>query len=168
MCCRCRPSTNSPNTQIAPRISMINGVSQVQVMGPAEVRSTGPDRSRQAYRQANRVERHRYRVESMKWNINTPLGTSVRAQDGMQHLRQRPVPDERGAIQGALPSPTSAGDRCIWKKMSHNVIDSVQDDKQASWFPTHEGTDRQGGDLGAKRTVTLGACCGSRVPIRST
>ena len=50
--CRCRCSTTTPETMIAPRISMVSGVSQVQVQGASEVRGARAGRSRQAARAA--------------------------------------------------------------------------------------------------------------------
>ncbi len=53
-------------TQIAPRISMINGVSPGAGAGAAEIRGARADRSGQTDGQAHRAERNRYGVKSVE------------------------------------------------------------------------------------------------------
>ena len=65
-------------TMIAPRISMVNGVSQVQVQGAAEVRRARAGRSGQAPRAGHRHQRDRSGAAELERQHRRPASCSVR------------------------------------------------------------------------------------------
>jgi hydrophobic/amphiphilic exporter-1 (mainly G- bacteria), HAE1 family len=134
-------------TQIAPRIAMINGVSQVQVMGQQKfaVRvQIDPDKLT-----AKRIGLNDIDTALNQWNINTPLGTLYGPKMEYNIYANGQL---MNAAQFKRLTVAYVGGRPVYLQDVANVIDSVQDDKQASWIYT-KGAD--GRDLGAKRTVTL-------------
>ncbi len=134
-------------TQIAPRIAMINGVSQVQVQGQQKyaVRvQIDPDKLTGKKIGLNDVD-----TALNQWNINTPLGTLYGPKMEYNIYANGQL---MNAAQFKHLTVAYVGGRPVYLQDVANVIDSVQDDKQASWIYT-KGAD--GKDLGAKRTVTL-------------
>jgi len=134
-------------TQIAPRISMINGVSQVQVQGQQKyaVRvQIDPDKLT-----AKRIGLNDIDTALNQWNINEPLGTLYGPKMEYNIYANGQL---MNAAQFKHLTVAYVGGRPVYLQDVANVIDSVQDDKQASWIYT-KGTD--GKDLAPKRTVTL-------------
>src|SRR5579863_1529502 len=134
-------------TQVAPRISMINGVSQVQVMGQQKyaVRvQIDPDKLT-----AKRIGLNDIDTALNQWNINTPLGTlyGPRIEYNIYANGQLMNAEEYRHL-----TVSYLNGRPVYLQDVARVIDSVQDDKQASWIYTK---DSRGKDLGAKRAVTL-------------
>src|ERR1700720_3975817 len=124
-------------TRIAQRISMINGVAQVQVLGAQKYAvHVQVDPHALAARQIgiNEVE-----TALRNWNVNLPTGTIIGPQRAftlqatgqlMSAAQYRPL-----IVAYRNGSPVRLEDL-------GNVIDSVEDDKTASWFYTPEGTQR--------------------------
>ncbi len=134
-------------TQIAPRIAMINGVSQVQVQGQQKyaVRvQIDPDKLAAKHIGLNEVN-----AALNQWNVNTPLGTlyGPRIEYNIYANGQLMNADQFKKL-----IITRVGDRLVHLEDVANVIDSVQDDKQASWLYTR---DEKTGRLTASRAVTL-------------
>ncbi len=134
-------------TQIAPRIAMINGVSQVQVQGQQKyaVRvQIDPDKLTAKHIGLNEVD-----AALNQWNVNTPLGTLYGP-----HMEYNIYANGQlmNAAQFKKLIITRSGDRLVHLEDIANVIDSVQDDKQASWLYTR---DEKTGRLTASRAVTL-------------
>ena len=134
-------------TQIAPRIAMINGVSQVQVQGQQKyaVRvQIDPDKLAAKNIGLNEVDQ-----ALNQWNVNTPLGTlyGPRMEYNIYANGQLMNAEEFKKLIIAR-----VGDRLVHLEDVANVIDSVQDDKQASWLYTR---DEKTGRLSASRAVTL-------------
>ena len=134
-------------TQIAPRIAMINGVSQVQVQGQQKyaVRvQIDPDKLA-----AKRIGLNEIDAALNQGNVNTPLGTlygprieyNIYANGQLFNAEQF----KKLIISFANGRPVHLEDVA-------RVIDSVQDDKQASWLYTR---DEKTGKLTASRAVTL-------------
>jgi hydrophobic/amphiphilic exporter-1 (mainly G- bacteria), HAE1 family len=134
-------------TQVAPRIAMINGVSQVQVQGQQKfaVRvQIDPDAMA-----AKKIGLNDIDTALNQWNINSPLGTlyGPRTEYNIYANGQLMNAEEYKHLTVAY-----VGGRPVYLQDVARVIDSVQDDKQASWIYTK---DSQGRDMGAKRAVTL-------------
>ncbi len=134
-------------TQVAPRIAMINGVSQVQVQGQQKyaVRvQIDPDKLA-----AKGVGLDQVDAALNQWNINTPLGT-------LYGPRIEYNIYANGQLMNAAEFKrliiSYNGGRAIYLQDIANVIDSVQDDKQASWLYVK---DEKTGKLTGSRAVTL-------------
>ena len=124
-------------TRIAQRISMVSGVAQVQVLGAQKYAVHAQvDPHMLASRQIgiNEVE------SSLRgWNVNLPTGSII-------------GPQRAFTLQASGQLMSAAQYRSLivaYRKGSPvrleelgNVIDSVEDDKTASWFSTQEGTQR--------------------------
>jgi hydrophobic/amphiphilic exporter-1 (mainly G- bacteria), HAE1 family len=134
-------------TRIAPRISMINGVAQVQVQGQQKyaVRvQVDPDKLA-----AKRIGFNQIDTALNQWNVNTPLGTlygdrvayNIYANGQLMNAAQF-----RTLVVG-----TFAG-RPVHLEDVARVIDSVQDDKNAAWLYTRDDAGRSR----SQRAVTLG------------
>jgi hydrophobic/amphiphilic exporter-1 (mainly G- bacteria), HAE1 family len=134
-------------TQIAPRISMINGVSQVQVQGQQKyaVRvQIDPDKLT-----AKRIGLNEIDSALNNWNTNTPLGIlygprmeyNIYANGQLMNAEQF-----RHLIVAWI------NQRPVYLQDIARVVDSVQDDKQASWLYTR---DEKTGKLSSSRAVTL-------------
>ncbi|HUA84487.1 MAG TPA: efflux RND transporter permease subunit [Bryobacteraceae bacterium] len=133
--------------QVAPRIAMINGVSQVNVMGQQKyaVRvQLDPDALA-----ARKIGLNDIDTQLNQWNVNSPLGTlygphmeyNIYANGQLYNaaqFRKLIIGYDNGA-------PIRLEDVA-------NVIDSVQDDKQAAWVYSR---DPQTGKLRANRAITL-------------
>jgi HAE1 family hydrophobic/amphiphilic exporter-1 len=124
-------------TRIAQRISMVSGVAQVQVLGAQKYAvHTQLDPHLLASRQIgiNEVE-----AALKSWNVNLPTGSIM-------------GPQRAFTLQATGQLMTAAQYRPLivaYRKGSPvrleelgDVIDSVEDDKTASWFYTPEGTQR--------------------------
>ncbi len=134
-------------TQIAPRISMINGVSQVQVQGQQKyaVRvQIDPDRL-----SAKRIGLNEINTALGNWNVNTPLGILYGPTTAYNIYANGQL---MNAAQFRNLIVSFVNGRAVYLKDIANVIDSVQDDKQASWLYTR---DEKTGKLTAARAVTL-------------
>ena len=134
-------------TQVAPRISMINGVSQVQVQGQQKyaVRvQIDPDKLSAKHMGLNDID-----TALNQWNINTPLGTlyGPRIEYNIYANGQLMNAEEYRHLTVAY-----LGGRPVYLQDVARVIDSVQDDKQASWLYTK---DERTGKLTGSRAVTL-------------
>ena len=132
-------------TQIAPRISMINGVSQVQVQGQQKyaVRvQIDPDLLAVKKIGLNEVD-----AALNQWNVNTPLGIlygpkieyNIYANGQLMNAEE---------FKHLLVSWVNG--RPVYLQDVARVIDSVQDDKQASWLYT-EGRGRRAVTLSVLR-----------------
>ncbi|MBZ5605000.1 MAG: efflux RND transporter permease subunit, partial [Acidobacteriia bacterium] len=134
-------------TQIAPRISMINGVSQVQVQGQQKyaVRvQIDPDKLAAKHIGLNEVDQ-----ALNQWNVNTPLGILYGPKIAYNIYANGQL---MNAAQFKKLTITYQNGRPVHLEDLANVIDSVQDDKQASWLYTR---DEKTGKLTAARAVTL-------------
>src|ERR1700736_4149040 len=124
-------------TRIAQRISMVSGVAQVQVLGAQKYSvHVQLDPHLLASRQIgiNEVE-----TALKSWNVNLPTGAIIGPQRAftlqatgqlMNAAQYRPV-----VVAYRKGSP-------VRLEELGNVIDSVEDDKTASWFYTPQGTQR--------------------------
>src|ERR1700730_14825305 len=124
-------------TRIAQRISMVSGVAQVQVLGAQKYSvHVQLDPHLLASRQIgiNEVE-----TALKSWNVNLPTGAIIGPQRAftlqatgqlMNAAQYRPV-----VVAYRKGSP-------VRLEELGSVIDSVEDDKTASWFYTPEGTQR--------------------------
>ena len=124
-------------TRIAQRISMISGVAQVQVLGAQKYAVHAQmDPHALAARQIgiNEIE-----TALKNWNVNLPTGSIIGPQRAftlqasgqlMSAAAYRPVVV---AYRGGSP---------VRLEELGSIIDSVEDDKTASWFYTHEGSNR--------------------------
>ena len=103
-------------TMIAPRLSMVNGVSKVEVWGQAKyaVRvQVDPDQLRAQQIGINEVDQ-----ALQNWNVNLPTGPAVRPASDVQHQGRRPA-EERRAVQadhrdvppGQARAPRAGGQR---------------------------------------------------------
>jgi HAE1 family hydrophobic/amphiphilic exporter-1 len=134
-------------TQIAPRISMINGVAQVQVQGQQKyaVRvQIDPDRLA-----AMRIGLNEVDSALNQWNVNTPLGILYGPRMAYNVYANGQL---MNAAQFRKLTISYQNGRPVHLEDVANVIDSVQDDKQASWLYTRN---EQTGKLTAARAVTL-------------
>ena len=124
-------------TRIAQRISMVSGVAQVQVLGAQKYAVHAQvDPHLLASRQIgiNEVE-----TSLRGWNVNLPTGSII-------------GPQRAFTLQASGQLMSAAQYRSLivaYRKGSPvrleelgDVIDSVEDDKTASWFSTPEGTQR--------------------------
>src|SRR6266478_698362 len=124
-------------TRIAQRISMVSGVAQVQVLGAQKYAvHVQLDPHVLASRQIgiNEVE-----TALKSWNVNLPTGSIIGPQRAftlqasgqlMSAAQYRPV-----VVAYRRGSP-------VRLEELGQIIDSVEDDKTASWFYTHKGSHR--------------------------
>jgi hydrophobic/amphiphilic exporter-1 (mainly G- bacteria), HAE1 family len=134
-------------TQVAPRISMINGVSQVQVQGQQKyaVRvQIDPDKLSAKHMGLNDID-----TALNQWNINTPLGTLYGPRMAYNIYANGQL---MNAEEYRHLTVSYQGGRPVYLQDVARVIDSVQDDKQASWLYTK---DERTGKLTGSRAVTL-------------
>jgi hydrophobic/amphiphilic exporter-1 (mainly G- bacteria), HAE1 family len=124
-------------TRIAQRISMISGVAQVQVLGAQKYAvHVQMDPHALASRQIgiNEIE-----TALKNWNVNLPTGAIIGPQKSFtlqasgQLLSAEQYRQVVVAYRGGSP---------VRLQELGNVIDSVEDDKTASWFYTHKGNGR--------------------------
>src|SRR5512142_579587 len=124
-------------TRIAQRISMISGVAQVQVLGAQKYAVHAQmDPHAMAARQVGINENE---TALKNWNVNLPTGAIIGPQRAftlqasgqlMSAAQYRPVVV---AYRGGSP---------VRLEELGKVIDSVEDDKTASWYYTHKGSNR--------------------------
>ena len=124
-------------TRLAQRVSMISGVAQVQVLGSQKYAvPVQMDPHALASRQIgiNEIE-----TALKNWNVNLPTGAIIGPQRAftlqasgqlMSAAAYRPV-----VVAYRSGSP-------VRLEELGNIIDSVEDDKTASWFYTHNGNSR--------------------------
>ncbi len=124
-------------TRIAQRISMVSGVAQVQVLGAQKYAvHTQVDPHLLASRQVgiNEVE------NALKaWNVNLPTGSIIGPQRAF--TLQATGQLTSAAAYRPLIVAYRKGSPVRLEELA-NVIDSVEDDKTASWFYTKDGTQR--------------------------
>jgi HAE1 family hydrophobic/amphiphilic exporter-1 len=129
-------------TRIAQRISMVNGVAQVQVLGSQKYAVHAQlDPHALAARQIgiNEVE-----TALRNWNVNTPAGTligphkSFTLQATGQLMNAEQYKDMIVTYRNGAP---------VRLRELGNIIDGVEDQRTASWFYTAEGE---------QRAITLG------------
>jgi HAE1 family hydrophobic/amphiphilic exporter-1 len=134
-------------TQIAPRIAMISGVSQVQVQGQQKyaVRvQIDPDKLA-----AKRIGLNEIDQALNQGNVNTPLGILYGPKMAYNISANGQL---MNAAQFRKLIVSYSNGRAVYLGDIANVIDSVQDDKQASWLYTK---DERTGKLTGSRAVTL-------------
>src|SRR6516164_6816195 len=124
-------------TRMAQRISMISGVAQVQVLG-AQKYAVHVQMDPHALA-AHQVGINEIETALRNWNVNLPTGSIIGPQRAftlmasgqlMNAAQYRPVVV---AYRGGTP---------VRLEELGNVIDSVEDDKTASWFYKHGRSDR--------------------------
>jgi hydrophobic/amphiphilic exporter-1 (mainly G- bacteria), HAE1 family len=124
-------------TRIAQRISMISGVAQVQVLGAQKYAvHVQMDPHSLASRQVgiNEIE-----TALKNWNVNLPTGAIIGPQRAFtlqatgQLLSAAQYKPVVVAYRGGSP---------VRLEELGTIIDSVEDDKTASWFYTHKGNGR--------------------------
>src|SRR5467141_47731 len=124
-------------TRIAQRISMVSGVAQVQVLGAQKYAvHVQLDPHVLASRQIgiNEVE-----TALKSWNVNLPTGSIIGPQ---RAFTLQATGQLTSAAQYRPLIVTYRNGSPVRLEELGNVIDSVEDDKTASWFYTPEGTQR--------------------------
>src|ERR1700686_2442134 len=124
-------------TRIAQRISMISGVAQVQVLGAQKYAVHAQmDPHSLASRQIgiNEIE-----TALKNWNVNLPTGSIIGPQRAFTLQASGQLLN--AAQYRSVVVAYRAGSPVRLEELG-NVIDSVEDDKTASWFYTPEGTQR--------------------------
>src|SRR3954447_15570568 len=124
-------------TRVAQRISMISGVAQVQVMGAQKYAvHVQMDPHAMAARQVgiNEVE-----TALRSWNVNLPTGAIIGPQRAftLQASGQLTSADQYRPLVVAY----RRGSPVRLEELG-TIIDSVEDDKTASWFYNHKGGER--------------------------
>jgi HAE1 family hydrophobic/amphiphilic exporter-1 len=124
-------------TRIAQRISMISGVAQVQVLGAQKYAvHVQMDPHALAARQIgiNEIE-----TTLKNWNVNLPTGAIIGPQRAftLQASGQLLTADQYKPVVVAY----RAGSPVRLEELG-KIIDSVEDDKTASWFYNHNGNSR--------------------------
>jgi HAE1 family hydrophobic/amphiphilic exporter-1 len=124
-------------TRIAQRISMISGVAQVQVLGAQKYAvHVQMDPHALAARQVgiNEIE-----TTLKNWNVNLPTGAIIGPQRAftLQASGQLLTADQYKPVVVAY----RAGSPVRLEELG-KIIDSVEDDKTASWFYNHNGNSR--------------------------
>jgi len=124
-------------TRIAQRISMISGVAQVQVLGAQKYAvHVQMDPHALAQRQVGINE---IQTALTNWNVNLPTGSIIGPQRSFtlqatgQLLNAEAYKKVVVAYRGGNP---------VRLEELGTIIDSVEDDKTASWFYTHNGNGR--------------------------
>jgi HAE1 family hydrophobic/amphiphilic exporter-1 len=124
-------------TRIAQRISMISGVAQVQVLGAQKYAvHVQMDPHSLASRQIgiNEIE-----TALKNWNVNLPTGAIIGPQRAftLQASGQLLTADQYKPVV-----VTYRGGSPVRLEELGNIIDSVEDDKTASWYYTHQASSR--------------------------
>src|ERR1700730_7962992 len=124
-------------THVAQRISMVSGVAQVQVLGAQKYAMHAQmDPHKLASRQIgiNEVE-----TALRNWNVNLPTGTII----GPQRAFVLMASGRLMTAAQSKPLVVAYRNRSpVRLEELGNVIDSVEDDKTASWFYTPRGNQR--------------------------
>ena len=129
-------------TRIAQRISMVSGVAQVQVLGSQKYAVHAQlDPHALASRQIgiNEVEN-----ALRAWNVNTPTGSIVGAHKAFT-LQATGQLMNAGEYRSMIVTYRNGAP--VRLSELGNVIDGVEDQRTASWFYTHDGS---------QRAITLG------------
>ena len=124
-------------TRIAQRISMISGVAQVQVLGAQKYAvHVQMDPHALASRQVGINE---IQTALTNWNVNLPTGAIIGPQRSftLQATGQLLNADAYKRVVVAY-----RGGNPVRLEELGTIIDSVEDDKTASWFYTHRGNGR--------------------------
>ena len=124
-------------TRIAQRISMISGVAQVQVLGAQKYAvHVQMDPHALAQRQVGINE---IQTALTNWNVNLPTGSIIGPQRSftLQATGQLLNADAYKKVVVAY-----RGGNPVRLEELGTIIDSVEDDKTASWFYTHNGNGR--------------------------
>ncbi len=124
-------------TRIAQRISMISGVAQVQVLGAQKYAvHVQMDPHSLASRQIgiNEIE-----TALKNWNVNLPTGAIIGPQRAFTLQASGQL--MTAAAYRSLVVAYRAGSPVRLEELG-NIIDSVEDDKTASWYYTHNGSSR--------------------------
>src|SRR5262245_18982586 len=124
-------------TRLAQRVSMISGVAQVQVLGAQKYAVHAQmDPHAMASRQVgiNEIE-----TALKNWNVNLPTGAII----GRQRAFTLQASGQLTSASQYRPVVVAyrRGSPVRLEELG-DVIDSVEDDKTASWFYTHEGGER--------------------------
>jgi HAE1 family hydrophobic/amphiphilic exporter-1 len=128
---------NYAETRIAQRISMISGVAQVEVLGAQKFAvHVQMDPHALASRQIGINE---IQTALTNWNVNLPTGAIIGPQRSftLQASGQLLTAAEYKPIVVAY-----RGGSPVRLEELGTVIDSVEDDKTASWYYTHDGSSR--------------------------
>jgi HAE1 family hydrophobic/amphiphilic exporter-1 len=124
-------------TRIAQRISMISGVAQVQVLGAQKYAvHVQMDPHALAARQVgiNEIE-----TSLKNWNVNLPTGSII----GPQRAFTLQASGQLMTASAYRPLVVAyRGGSPVRLEELGQIIDSVEDDKTASWFYTHKGNSR--------------------------
>jgi len=132
-------------TVLAPRISMVNGVSQVQVNGAQKyaVRvQVDPDKLRAQQIGINEVDQ-----ALQNWNVNLPTGQLFGAH---QTFNLKAVGQLNDAAQFKSIVLTYRQGRPVRLEQVATVLDSVENTRSAAWFYTREGG-RRAINMGVQR-----------------
>ena len=124
-------------TRLAQRVSMISGVAQVQVLGAQKYAVHAQmDPHAMAARQVgiNEIE-----TALKNWNVNLPTGAIIGPQRSFTLQASGQLTS--AAQYRPLVVTYRRGSPVRLEELG-NIIDSVEDDKTASWFYTHEGGGR--------------------------
>src|SRR5258707_6360246 len=124
-------------TRVAQRISMVSGVAQVQVLGAQKYAVHAQmDPHKLASRQIgiNEVE-----TALKSWNVNLPTGTIVGPQRAFVLMASGQLMS--AAQYRPLIVAYRNGSPVRLEELG-TIIDSVEDDKTASWFYNHQGGER--------------------------
>ena len=123
-------------TVIAPRLSMVNGVAKVEVWGQKyAVRvQVDPDRLRAQQIGINEVDQ-----ALQNWNVNLPTGQLFGAH---QTFNIKAGGQLRNAAQFRPIIVTYRQGKPVRLEQVANVVDSIEDTMNATWFYTREGGQR--------------------------
>ena len=124
-------------TRLAQRVSMISGVAQVQVLGAQKYAvHVQMDPNAMASRQIgiNEIE-----TALTNWNVNLPTGAII----GPQRAFTLQASGQLMSAEAYRPVVVAYRDGSpVRLEELGNIIDSVEDDKTASWYYTHNGSSR--------------------------
>src|ERR1700688_946459 len=124
-------------TRIAQRISMISGVAQVQVLGAQKYAvHVQMDPHALASRQVGINE---IQTALTNWNVNLPTGAIIGPQRAFTLQATGQLLDANAYKRVVV---AYRGGNPVRLEELGTIIDSVEDDKTASWFYTHQGNGR--------------------------
>jgi HAE1 family hydrophobic/amphiphilic exporter-1 len=124
-------------TRIAQRISMISGVAQVQVLGAQKYAvHVQMDPHSLAQRQVGINE---IQTALTNWNVNLPTGSIIGPQRSFTLQATGQLLDAEAYKKVVV---AYRGGNPVRLEELGTIIDSVEDDKTASWFYTHQGNGR--------------------------
>ena len=124
-------------TRLAQRVSMISGVAQVQVLGAQKYAvHVQMDPNAMASRQVGINE---IQTALTNWNVNLPTGSII----GPQRAFTLEASGQLMSASDYRPVVVAYRDGSpVRLEELGNVIDSVEDDKTASWYYSHRGSSR--------------------------